>query len=159
MYRTKTRKLGVAIGLVLTLALMVSSQRALAFGNPCLEVYVNQTASLTSATTTTGTIPHGGILTGTTTDTFTSALVATPDPDAFSFTDTFTITTRGGTLTSSDVTIFDTTHLLFSSIQRVSSGTGIFAGATGTLFSSGSSTDGVNFTDKIIGQICFAFHQ
>lgn len=136
------------------LALALPTHWAVAGGNACLDVAAVQNVTVTSPTTTTGTITHGGILNGTTADEFTSALTATPDPDTFSFTDQLVITARGGTLTDSDVTIFNTTLGVFSTISPVGTGTGIFKGATGTLFISGSSTDGVHFTDKIIGQIC-----
>jgi hypothetical protein len=155
MNRTTLKgKLSTTIVLFATLALITWSQRAWAGNHVCLPVYVNQTATLTSSTTSTGTIPSGGILTGTTADLFTSALTATPNPDTFSFTDTFTFTTKLGTLTTSDVSIFNTTALVYSSIQQISNGTGIFTDATGTLYSSGSSTNGVNFTDVFIGQVC-----
>jgi hypothetical protein len=64
-----------------------------------------------------------------------------------------TITTDRGTLINNDVTIFDPVLRVFSTISKISSGTGIFKGATGTLFISGSSTDGVHYEDRIIGEI------
>lgn len=150
------QKPSLVITFLFSLLVVAGPRCVFASDNLCLDVNVAQTATLTSGSTSTGIIRHGGILTGSTADTFTSALVATPDPDTFSFTDTFTFTTKAGTLTTSDVSLFDTTHLLYTSIQRISSGTGIFVGATGTLFSSGSSTDGINFTDTFIGQLCLA---
>jgi hypothetical protein len=97
-------------------------------------------------------------LKGSTTDQFDSAPAATPDPNTVSFTDTLTITTGHGSLADSDVTIFNPSLGVFSTISRVANGTGVFAGATGTLFISGSSTDGVNFKDRIIGTLCLANH-
>jgi hypothetical protein len=140
---------------LLGLALIIPAHRASAGGNECKDLRADQTAILTSATTTTGTITHGGVLNGTTADSFTSSLTATPDPNTFAFTDTLTITSsRGGTLTDSDVTIFNTSLLVFSTISPISNGTGVLTGASGTLFISGSSADGVHFTDEIVGQIC-----
>ncbi|HLW71767.1 MAG TPA: hypothetical protein VKS22_14225 [Candidatus Binataceae bacterium] len=148
-------KRSLTMGAVAALALIIPAHRALAGGSECKDVSADQSATVTSATTTTGTITHGGILNGTTADLFTSSLTATPDPNTFSFTDTLTITSnRGGTLTDSDVTIYNLALGVFSTISPVSNGTGSLTGATGTLFISGSSTDGVNFTDKIVGQIC-----
>jgi hypothetical protein len=148
-------KRSLTIATLLGLVLVIPAHRASAGGNECKDVRADQTATVTSATATTGTITHGGILNGTTADLFTSALIATPDPNTFSFTDTLTITSaRGGTLTDNDVTIYNLTLAVFSTISPISNGTGVLAGATGTLFVSGSSTDGVHFKDKIVGQIC-----
>jgi len=136
--------------------LIVLSRQAVADGDKCFSVQANQNVIVTSATTTTGTITQGGILNGTTADKFTSALTPTPEANTSSFTDQLTITTRGGKLTDNDVTIFNTTLGVFSTISPISNGTGIFAGTTGTLFISGFTADGVHFTDKIVGQICFS---
>jgi hypothetical protein len=154
MTRT-TVKQALVTTAILGLATILPAGQAVAGGNVCFDVLANQNVTVTSPSTTTGTITQGGILNGTTTDEFTSALTATPDPNTFSFTDQLTITTKLGTLTDSDVTIFNTAQGLFSTISPISHGTGIFKQATGTLFISGSSTDGVHFTDKIVGQICF----
>jgi hypothetical protein len=149
MHQTILKSLSMA---ALVSMLVVSTRYAAAA--ECKTVTADQTATLPSATTTTGVITHGGFLNGTTTDTFTSALTATPDPSMFSFTDTLIISAKGGTLTDTDVTIYNLSLNAFSTISQISSGTGEFAGATGTLFISGSSTDDINFTDKIVGQLC-----
>ena len=154
MNRT-TVKQALVTTAILGLATILPAGQAMAGGNVCFDVLANQNVTVTSPTTTTGTITQGGILNGTTADEFTSALTATPDPNTFSFTDQLTITTKRGTITDSDVTIFNTAQGLFSTISPISHGTGIFKGTTGTLFISGSSTDGVHFTDQIVGQICF----
>jgi len=134
--------------------LIATSVARLAAASECQNVNADQTAMLTSPSTTAGTITHGGFLDGATTDTFTSALTATPDPNTFSFTDTLTITTKEGTLTDTDVTIYNLLLNAFSTISQISSGTGELADASGNLFISGSSTDGINFVDKIIGKVC-----
>jgi hypothetical protein len=118
-----------------------------------LSVDAEQDVTILSATTTSGTIKHGGILNGTTSDQFTGTPMATGDPNTIAFTDVLTITTDRGTLINNDVTIFDPLLRVFSTISKISSGTGIFKGATGTLFISGSSTDGVHYEDRIIGEI------
>ena len=118
-----------------------------------LRVDAAQDVTILSATTTSGKIKNGGLLNGTTSDQFTGAPMATGDPNTAAFTDALTITTDHGTLINDDVTIFDTKLLVFSTISNISSGTGIFKGATGTLFISGSSTDGVHYEDRIIGEI------
>jgi len=139
---------------LLTLSLMVLPQCMLAADEQCKKVDADQDVTVTGPGTTAGTITRGGILNGTTSDIFTSGFTPTPDPSTFSFTAMLTITTDMGTLTTSDVGIFDVVSGVFSEIARVTSGTGTFAGATGTLFISGSTTDGIHFQDRIIGQIC-----
>jgi hypothetical protein len=148
-------KLSLLAG-ALTLVLTALSQVAFATDEQCKKVDADQDVTVTGPGTTTGTITRGGILNGTTSDVFTSGFTPTPDPDTFSYTDTLTITTDQGMLTTSDVGIFDIARGVFSSIARITSGTGIFAGATGTFFISGSTTDGIHFQDRIIGQICLA---
>lgn len=102
---------------------------------------------------TSGTISHGGILNGTTADVFMSSPVPVANTDTLALTDTLTITANHGTLTCSDVTLFNPSHGVFTTISTISRGSGIFKGATGTLFISGTSTDGVHYQDKITGQI------
>jgi hypothetical protein len=118
-----------------------------------LNINADQDVTITSATTTTGTIRHGGILNGTTADVFASTPVAIGGGGALALTDTLTITAGHGTLIGSDVTLFNPTQRVFTTISTISGGTGIFKGASGTLFISGTSTDGVHYEDKITGQI------
>ena len=125
--------------------------------NDCKAVDADQEATLTTPLTTTGSITRGGILNGTTADAF-DPLSITPTivPTTIAFTDTLTITTDQGTLTTSDQSLFDTVAGVFSTIAKITGGTGIFAGATGTLFISGYTTNGTDFQDRIIGEICLA---
>ena len=118
-----------------------------------LNINADQDVTITGATTTTGTIRHGAILNGTTADVFTSIPVAIGGTSTLALTDTLTITADHGTLNCSDVTLFNPTQRVFTTISTISSGTGIFEGANGTLFISGTSTDGVHYEDKITGQI------
>jgi hypothetical protein len=118
-----------------------------------LNINADQDVTITSATTTTGTIRHGGVLNGTTADVFTSIPVAVGGGSTLALTDTLTITAEHGTLNCSDVTLFNPTQRVFTTICTISSGTGIFKGANGTLFISGTSTDGIHYEDKVTGQI------
>jgi hypothetical protein len=102
---------------------------------------------------TSGTISHGGILNGTTTDVFMSSPVPVANTDTLALTDTLTITANHGTLTCNDVTLFNPTQGVFTTISTINSGSGIFKGASGTLFVSGTSADGVHYQDKITGQV------
>jgi hypothetical protein len=66
-----------------------------------------------------------------------------------------TITTRYGTLTTRDTGIFDTAGTgLFASRDVVVGGTGIFAGATGHVFYTGTGV--TSFNAHASGEICLA---
>jgi hypothetical protein len=68
-----------------------------------------------------------------------------------------TYTTDNGSLTISDVSVFDTTRGTFAGVGRVTGGTGRFAGATGDIFTTGRvSADGLSFTTLMTGEVCFA---
>jgi hypothetical protein len=74
-----------------------------------------------------------------------------------------TFTMRDGTLTISDVSVFDPAPPqgggtgVFSGIGRITSGTGRFAGATGNVFTAGRTReDGTAFTTNTTLEICFA---
>lgn len=146
-------KLSIVASVVLLLCVFAPME-ATGASPKCKPVRADQRVTITGPATTEGTITNGGILNGTTRATFTSAFTPTPDPNAFSFTTTLTITTNKGTLTTSDVGVFDTARGVFADIARVSGGTGDFAGATGTLFITGTTTDGVHFDDEITGTLC-----
>jgi hypothetical protein len=108
---------------------------------------------------TTGRITNGGILNGTTQLIFTSGVLATPDPTSVSYTDDFTVTTNRGVLNTHNVGIFDFNTGLFTEIARIdpNTSTGVFARATGSLFTSGKTTDGgATYRSKITGEICLA---
>ena len=69
-----------------------------------------------------------------------------------------TYTTADGSLTISDVSVFDSDaeHRTFAGIGRITAGTGRFAGATGDVFTTGRvGADGVSFTTDMTAQICF----
>jgi hypothetical protein len=73
-------------------------------------------------------------------------------PTTLSYSGLLTITTRRGSLTTRDTGIFDTAAGLFSSRDTIVSGTGIFAGASGHLFFSGTGTS--TFESTATGEIC-----
>ena len=67
-----------------------------------------------------------------------------------------TYTTDDGTLTISDVSVFDNQRRTFAGIGHVTEGTGRFAGATGDVFTNGRvSADGLSFTTDMSAEICF----
>jgi hypothetical protein len=108
---------------------------------------------------TEGTIRGNHGLRGTTKFT---ALSAAPfpgePPTTLAVTGALVITTRQGTLTTSDVFNFDTALGAFSSIERVTGGTGKFSGASGTLFIGGRvQTDG-SFLNELSGDLCVPEH-
>ena len=73
-------------------------------------------------------------------------------PTTLAYTGLLTITTRHGTLTTRDTGIFDTAAGLFSSRDVIVGGTGIFAGATGHLFFTGTGSS--TFESDATGEIC-----
>ena len=108
--------------------------------------------------TTSGTISQGGRLNGSTQALFTSGLTFTPDPNTFSYTDDFAVTSSGGVLRTRNVGIFDVVAGLFSEIARIdpSASTGRFAGANGVLYINGTTTDGgATFQAEITGEVCY----
>lgn len=125
--------------------------------NNCYNVKGNL-RDVINPTGSTGRITNGGILNGTTELLYTSGVLPTPDPNTFSYTVDFTITTHYGQLKTGNVGIFDGGNGVFSEIGRISptASTGWFEGATGVLFTNGKTTDGgATFQSKITGEICF----
>ncbi len=83
-----------------------------------------------------------------------AGMPAVEAPTTLSYSGLLTITTSFGTLTTRDTGIFDTAAGLFSSRDVIVGGTGIFAGATGHLFFSGTGT--TTFNSTALGEICLA---
>ena len=158
----KTTKLMTLFTLALTVCLFSSEHTTSALSARSNCKNVNGTLSeVGNPTGTTGRITKGGILNGTTQLFYTSGVLATPDPSAFSYTTDVTITTNKGQLKTSNVGVFDmeTGLLRFSEIGRIdpNNSTGKFAGATGVLFTNGKSMDGGGtFQSTISGEICLA---
>jgi hypothetical protein len=75
-------------------------------------------------------------------------------PSTLSYSGLLTITTHRGTLTLRDTGIFDTAAGLFASRDVIVGGTGIFEGATGHVFFSGTGTS--EFDSTALGEICLA---
>lgn len=155
MINTRTAKSTVLVFTVALLFVCLMPPSSYANDAHCKDISANQSVTANGDGTTDGTITQGGILNGQT-HFVTSSFSATSDPTVFFLTGNLTITTNKGTLTTSDVSIFDFANLLFTDIARITGGTGDFSGATGVLFISGKTTDGVHFQDKIIGNICLA---
>lgn len=153
----KPRKLMTLAAIVLTLCLLPAAQST-AKVSKCRKVK-GKLSEVGNPAGTTGTITKGGILNGTTQLFYTSGILPTPDPTAFSYTTDVTITTNQGQLKTSNVGVFGPGTGLFSEIGRInpSTSTGRFAGATGVLFTSGKTTDGgATFQSIITGEICLA---
>ncbi len=156
MMNAKTKKFMAIVSFVLTLCLFSSEQTtsALSARSNCRNVK-GKMNEVSNANGTTGRITNGGILNGRTQLIFTSGVLPTPDPTTFSYTDDFTITTNRGVLKTHNVGIFDFTTGLFSEIARIdpNASTGVFARATGALFTNGKTTDGgATFQSRITGE-------
>ena len=110
--------------------------------------------------TCTGTITEGGILNGTTVTLFTGGPNITPDPNTFSFTNDFTITTVQGELKVQIVNVFNVVTGVTAGFGNINpnASTGRFAGATGALFVTGKVLGNSPFTVKlnIRGEISLA---
>ena len=65
------------------------------------------------------------------------------------------LTTCPGTLKISDVSVFDSGRGTFAGIGFITGGTGRFAGATGDVFTTGRTPDGLSFTTDMTATICF----
>ena len=65
-----------------------------------------------------------------------------------------TYTTDDGSITISDVSVFDVSHGTFSGIGRIVQGTGRFAGATGDIFTAGRLLADGSFINELTGDIC-----
>ena len=114
--------------------------------------------NLTTGTTTSGIIVGAGILNGKTDATFTDSKpsgggLIDVDATTLSYVATVVIKAKRGTLTMQDVGIFDTANGKFSSVSKVTGGTGRFAGATGFLFFHGDTFPDGRFIDEITGEI------
>jgi hypothetical protein len=156
--RLKIRTVMTLALVALTIGLFSFAQSAAAVSN-CQKVKGNLSAVDNGNGTTSGTITQGGRLNGTTQEVFTSAIIPTPDPNAFSLTNDVTITTNKGVLKTHNVGIFDIVLGVFSDFARIdpNASTGDFAGATGVLYFNGNTTDGgATFQAEITGEICFA---
>lgn len=154
----KIRTLVTLALVALTIGLFSLPQSVAAVSN-CQQAKGNLSVVNNGNGTTSGTITQSGKLNGTTQAAFTSALTPTPDPNTFSYTDDFTVTTNRGILKTRNVGLFDVATRLFSEIARIdqNASTGDFAGATGVLYINGKTTDGgATFQAEITGEICSA---
>ncbi|MEK7705839.1 MAG: hypothetical protein AAB426_12835 [Myxococcota bacterium] len=86
------------------------------------------------------------------------ASIVTPPAEpgsTWSYSGALDLTTRFGVLSFTDVGVFDTAGGTFSEIDRVRAGSGIYEGATGTLFMFGHAyADGSGFEGDVRGEIC-----
>ena len=66
-----------------------------------------------------------------------------------------TYTTDDGTITISDVSVFDVARGTFAGVGQITGGTGRFAGATGDIFTTGRVlTGGSSFITNVTGTLC-----
>ena len=84
-----------------------------------------------------------------------AGLGAAEPASTLSYLGQFVLTTREGTLTVSDVGLLDGANGAFTEIWRVTGGTGDLAGATGTMWLSGTTTATGGFDGTVTGQLCY----
>lgn len=119
----------------------------------CIPIHTRAVGAFTGPTTTASAITGGGILHGTTTA---ELEITGVSGSVLFFEGTITFFTNSGALTLDLVGgIFDTATGEFNSDSVVTSGTGRFVGASGSLFFHGFSfPDGTFITEEISGTIC-----
>ena len=123
-------------------------------------LFVNTDCSSPVGLCTAGQISGGGILNGNTRfialGTASAAGITGIEPETtLSYHGLLEVTTRHGTLTISDIGVFDPVVGVYSEVDRITAGTGRFENATGTLFIHGNAfTDGSGFDGEVRGQIC-----
>jgi len=115
---------------------------------------------------TQGVIDADGFLEGTTRYTATgigggvageTSIVTPPaePPSTWTYAGELLVTTALGTLRMNDVGVLDTAHGLFTELDRVLDGTGLYEGATGTLYMFGTTyPDGSGFEGDVRGRLC-----
>ena len=158
MMSSSKKTLAKFASLMLTLGMVASAHPVLAAGD-CTKVRGTESVVNNGDGTLSGTLTHGGRLNGTTHVVVTSAFTPTPDPNTFSFTDDFTLTTRKGVLVSHNVTLLDMANGLVTAIGQIdsSASTGEFAGASGVVFINGTTEDGgATIQTRLTGEVCFA---
>ena len=151
--------IGNLMALLLATATMGLFQEAMADGLKCKGVNGELSVVSNGDGSTRGVIKHAGTLNGTTRAVFTSALTPTPNPNAFSYTGEFSITTNRGVLKSHNVGLFLVANGLFSEIGVIDSNTstGSFSNAAGVLYINGKTSDGgATFSADVLGEVCAA---
>ena len=109
-----------------------------------------------------GTLTNAGWLNGTTLVIFTSPGFPTPVPTQFSYTGAFTVTTSQGQLKGTRTFVTDVAAgwSMDMTIVDPDASTGIFAGATGVLYTTQIETNTASppttYLSEINGRICFA---
>jgi hypothetical protein len=146
---------------MLALGLLCLEQPASAQSN-CKEAKGNlDEVFLLGGNSTSGTLSNGGWLNGTTLVVFTGA-PSVPLPNVVVFAGQHTITTGQGQLKGSVAYLFDLVTLKATVLGNIdpAGSTGIFAGATGTLFLNYTKINVAGnpqtFQSEVHGQVCFA---
>jgi hypothetical protein len=165
----KTLTIGIAASLLVSGAVALTAGRSAAAEERqrCHRVHGGIRASVVAqgctspvGLCTAGEFHGDGLLNGTTSLTAdgivpAAGMPAVEAPTTLSYSGLLTITTPHGTLTTRDTGIFDTAGIgLFASRDVIVAGTGIFAGATGHIFYTGTGT--TSFDADASGEICLA---
>jgi hypothetical protein len=151
-----SRKLTISASAILGLGLLSVSQSAQAQSN-CKDIK-GHTVQIPSAGG--GPVTNAGDLTGTAAAVFFGPPFPTNEPNTFSFTFNFTLTTHLGELKATVVNLYDNATGVTTGQGRIdpAASTGRFAGATGILFLSGTTPSFNPFTVELdlSGKICYA---
>jgi len=147
---------------VATVGLLWLGQPVLAQSN-CKEAKgILDEVFLPAVNSASGTLHNAGWLNGTTLVVFGSTPTSFPLPNIAVFTGQGTITTSQGQLKTSNVYLLDFARQQGSYLANIdpNSSTGVFAGATGTLFlnttTANVTANPQTFQSEVHGQVCFA---
>lgn len=147
-------RLAAAAALTTCLAFMATATGSSATPGKqhCNKLKGTLTASVVGPLQTAGTITGDGFINGTTKDAFVPAGF---NPPVLSYSSVFTDDTGHGRLVTDDTGSFDLAAGTFNESGTPDPASdGRFAGATGTITVTGSTSDGINFTGAVTGQIC-----
>ena len=161
------RKINFLLLLIITMGGFTGRQALATQDGLCIPVHATINALFVTAGCTSpvglctaGQLSGSGILNGSTR--FTALGIAPAagitgiEPDTtLSYHGVLEVATRHGTLSISDIGVFDQAVGVYSEVDRITAGTGRFENATGTLFIHGDAfSDGSGFDGEVRGQIC-----
>lgn len=149
-----TRRLAIATAFATCIAVLAAAGTSSATPGKqhCNKLKGTLTAAVVGPLATAGTVTGDGFINGSTTDVFVPTGF---NPPVLSYMSVFTDDTGHGRLVTNDTGSFDLAAGTFTESGAPDAASdGRFAGATGTIVVTGSTTDGINFTGAVTGQIC-----
>jgi len=149
-----SRRLAAAVVVTTCLAALATATGSSATPGKthCNKLKGTLTADVVGPLQTAGTITGDGFINGSTTDVFVPTGF---NPPVLSYSSVFTDDTGHGHLVTDDTGSFDLAAGTFTESGTPDAASdGRFTGATGTITVTGSTTDAINFTGAVTGEIC-----